>query len=97
MTDTKPHFIGEATVELQNLCIKDEVVKSGEIVGWFPLSDPNGLAEGHAFSGRVKLGLKLVNSHMCADRPKSGGGTPSGTPGTTPRAGGFAHTPPVHT
>ena len=97
LTDTKPHFIGEATVELQNLRIKDEVVKSGEIVGWFPLSDPHGLAEGHAFSGRVKLGLKLVNHHMCADCPKSGGGTPSGTPGTTPRAGGFAPTPPVHT
>ena len=86
LTDTKPHFIGEATVELETLLIKDEVVKSGEIVGWFPLADPFGLAEGHAFSGRVKLGLKLVNAHKCADCPESAGATPSS--GLTPRSTG---------
>jgi len=57
-------FIGEVLVPLKALLIRDPVIgSSGEIVGWFPLTDCRGLRRGTACSGEVKLGFCVEGLH----------------------------------
>jgi len=58
-------FIGEVTLPLKALLIRDAVIKDGgEIVGWFPLADPHGHCGDEACTGQLKLGLRLVGAEL---------------------------------
>merc|ERR1740121_2271764 len=56
--ETPERFIGEVLVPLKALLIQDPVIgTSGEIVGWFPLTDARGLRRGTPCSGELKIGF----------------------------------------
>jgi len=58
-------FIGEVTLSLKNILIKDPVIiEGGEVVGWFPLTDARGMRQGILCTGELKLGLRIINSHI---------------------------------
>jgi len=59
--ETPERFIGEIVLPVSKFLIRDKVIaEGGEIVGWFPLTDPRGLRQGTPCSGQIKLGLRLT-------------------------------------